>query len=529
MSAYSTSTHALHWIFTPAALAEEHRRRQSATLALQSVESSGAQAEGAAGATSAASASGQKRPRPLDDGGNERGEGSSKRARAEADGSASLAQEQAYLDWCCLALLRMCRLGQLDRAVTATALVYLRRFYVRSLFVHYPPHEMLCVCGLGVLAALLNSSLTPLLPPRNPAPSTAALFLAIKAEACPYTEVEELTTRTLKPLDARWRAECAGVVLAQLEGAAAPAGASPAPAPSASIASHRSALSPAGSDPLYLAHEVPLFSGLRFHVTVHHAYRPLKALLRCALQAHCAAPTPSPPSPVDAAAWDALQARAVQVLDLALCTDLPLLASPARLALGALVLAGDAGWVLGSSSSSSGGGGAGQLTLRGAGGVEDEAAEGAGSSSGAAAGAALLFPALAAPPPATLAPWVQQWARAQGEGEGAAPGPPQGPPPPIAPSLDLVVSTLKAFGAQWGGEGGGAADARARALLATLEACRDASLVPGTPAHGARVEALRSSIAAYKAGKAGRALAASAAHSDLLAREAREWQVKALE
>ena len=182
MSAYSTSTHALHWIFTPAALTEEHRRRQSASLALQSVEGSGAQANGAAGASaassSAASATGQKRPRPSEEGDNERGEGGSKRARAEAGGGATLAQEQAYLDWCCLALLRMCRLGQLDRAITATALVYLRRFYVRSLFVHYPPHEMLCVvypCGRS--ATSRPSPLSLPLPTAPPPPALLRCFL----------------------------------------------------------------------------------------------------------------------------------------------------------------------------------------------------------------------------------------------------------------------------------------------------------------------------------------------------------------
>ena len=129
MSAFSTSTQARHWLFTPAALAAAHLQRCSSAAA------------GNASSSSSSAPSGHKRSRPSDE-----GEGGPKRARTDGSGEpAALAEEQNLLDWCSLALQRMCCAAQLDRAVTATAHAYLRRYFVRGLFTHYPPHEMLCV------------------------------------------------------------------------------------------------------------------------------------------------------------------------------------------------------------------------------------------------------------------------------------------------------------------------------------------------------------------------------------------------
>jgi hypothetical protein len=49
------------------------------------------------------------------------------------------------------------------------------------------------------------------------------------------------------------------------------------------------------------------------------------------------------------------------------------------------------------------------------------------------------------------------------------------------------------------------------ALMARLETARDASLVPGSAAHEARLVALRAARAAYKRGKAARGAAARGA------------------
>ena len=145
MSAFSASTQARYWLFTPETLAAAQEQRHQASVAPSEP---------------AAAAASLKRARPADDeaagGGGGGGDGGGgKRARAEDGGAASapaaaaaagrltLAEEQHLLAWCGLALQRMCRGAQLDRAVTATAHAYLRRFYVRGLFAHYPPHEML--------------------------------------------------------------------------------------------------------------------------------------------------------------------------------------------------------------------------------------------------------------------------------------------------------------------------------------------------------------------------------------------------
>ena len=147
--AYSSSTHARQWQFSQSTLAARYAQRcgvsRGAAVGEDRAEAGAARAGGGGGAS--------KRPRPLD----ADGDASSKRPRSEAEvvngpataflsepvTESAVEDEQAYLDWCSLALLRMCHLAQFDRAITATALLYLRRFFIDTPFTHYPPHEML--------------------------------------------------------------------------------------------------------------------------------------------------------------------------------------------------------------------------------------------------------------------------------------------------------------------------------------------------------------------------------------------------
>ena len=147
MSTFSDSTQARFWLFTPAALAAAREQRHLASLSAPahatSSSSSSSSSAPATAAAAAAPAAGHKRTRPTED------DTDTKRARSDPALLPGLAAEQTLLDWCSLALQRMCCMARLDRAVTATAHAYLRRFYVRGLLTQYPPHEMLCVWGGG--------------------------------------------------------------------------------------------------------------------------------------------------------------------------------------------------------------------------------------------------------------------------------------------------------------------------------------------------------------------------------------------
>jgi hypothetical protein len=506
--AYEFSTQRLHWTFTEAALSLKYAARHAASCARVA---SAAEAP-PAGAPAHA---GVKRPRAEEaaaggGGGGGGADAPPKRVRGEDGGAGApagggaqpyltLAEEGALLEWASLALLRLCRCAALDRAVTATALVFLRRFYVAGLFVEYPPHEMMCVLRRGPTA---RAGPPPILTRKRatatqtPPRSTPAVFLAIKVEACPYTEFDELTRRRLAPMEAAWAAECEALLGGALGGGG------DAPSGPAAAAAARAAPPPgagADADPAYLRHEVPMLKGLSFHLTVYHGYRPLAALLRGAVAAAAgagaAAEGGAPPhSAAWVAAWDGIQARAFAAVDAAALTDAPLLASPAHVALAALGVA------------VAGGACGGALSLAGAGGAHG----------GEAAGAPPLplLPALAAPPDGALAAWAAGWLAAR-VGEAAA------------------------------GEGVRAAAARLAALLApppplqqpqraapecllALQQARDQSLVPGTAAHGARLARLREAVAAYKAGKAERARAAAEALKALWKAENAEWGVASL-
>jgi Cyclin, N-terminal domain len=64
-------------------------------------------------------------------------------------------------------VLQLCRETKFDRAIMATAVTYLRRFFVNCTALEHDPENIM----------------------------TAAIFLAIKVEACPYTEVPDFLQR----------------------------------------------------------------------------------------------------------------------------------------------------------------------------------------------------------------------------------------------------------------------------------------------------------------------------------------------
>lgn len=157
--AFADSTHCKHWLYSKDRLLALYTARHDAGVRLCQTGSSTTIAP-APTTESASTTLGSKRPRPGDA---VESEGGSKRARTEGgddsgDGEGSVAlptltlgEEQGLLDWCSLALLRLCLTRNLDREITATALVYFRRFYVRGLFPYYPPHEMMCVLRTSCL------------------------------------------------------------------------------------------------------------------------------------------------------------------------------------------------------------------------------------------------------------------------------------------------------------------------------------------------------------------------------------------
>jgi hypothetical protein len=322
------------------------------------------------------------------------------------------------------------------------------------------------------------------------------VFLAIKVEACPYTEFDELTRRRLAPMDASWTAECEAALSGALAGGCG-GGAPPPPPPPADVAAKWSV----DAEPAYLRNEVPLLKGLQFQLTVYHGYRPLAALLRRAVADAAAAGLSlaggaAPHSAPWVAAWDALQARAFAAVDAAALTTAPLLATPAHVALGALAVAADASAQLAR--------GHALLGAAGAGGAH-------GGGDGHGDGAPLL-PALAAPPDAALAAWVAPWAEAHaGEAGGS----------------DAVRAVAGAVGALLALPPPPARRS-VEACLLLLAQARDQSLVPGTPAHGARLERLRAAVGAYKAGKTERARAAAEALRALWGVENTAWGVASL-
>jgi hypothetical protein len=62
---------------------------------------------------------------------------------AEPAGGLSLEEEQLLLRACELEAWRVCMAAGFDRAVAATAVGLLKRFYVRTRLTDYPPREMM--------------------------------------------------------------------------------------------------------------------------------------------------------------------------------------------------------------------------------------------------------------------------------------------------------------------------------------------------------------------------------------------------
>jgi hypothetical protein len=376
--------------------------------------------------------------------------------------------------------------------------------------------------------------------------STSAVFLAIKAVACPYTEVEEFIRQRLAPMDEAWRCEYR-LLLATTSGRGEAAGESSSSSSSSSAAAAmegEGALSPLSSqfsprdEPQYLINEVPLLSGggLNFHLTVHLPYRPLKTLLKTALEAQgkeggsgpasssssssSSSPTfPPPTSPFFVASWDAIQQRALGFLDAAMASDVTLTHPPSVIATGALLCAldtveGCGGWLrrhsLGGVGGVSGEGDAPPLfSDGGVGGV----AAGAGTETGAGG-------LVAAPPPwpplgelgqhiTTLIAWLKGWFKGHLKQEAWEGG------------VSVKEGTLAFLQASATAE----ATATPVNSLRTLTGGLDPHFVKGTPAYTARLGELKVSVAKYKEGKAARAASALASHETLVKREDEVWGV----
>jgi len=132
-------------------------------------------------ASSEAATGSRKRARPA---GSVPDHAPSKRAHVDAgggvatasDGALSPLEEQRLLRFYELDIQRACRDAPFDRAIMATAVAFFKRFYLSRRAAELPPSEL----------------------------ADAALFLAIKVEACPYTEVDAFRAR-LARYRAYWR------------------------------------------------------------------------------------------------------------------------------------------------------------------------------------------------------------------------------------------------------------------------------------------------------------------------------------
>lgn len=455
-SAYASSTQARFWTLTPAAFsASQHARRDASSTLVSSPPSTGAAPSTAkrvrADDEGAASGVASKRARVDDGSPVERSDGGDAGERAVSAPAypLSVADEEAVLRWSARALLRLCRCKGLDRAVTATASIYLRRFYVAGLLAEYPPPEMI----------------------------TACVFLAVKTEACPYTEFEPLS-RKLAEADADWRRELDALLLGDA-GRAGDGGV---------VGAARGDAEEDDIDPRYLANEAPLLRGLRFHLCVYAPFRPLLALLGRAVAAGVGG------GERDESArktWDAVQARALAAAEAALSlTPLALTLSPVELAAAALLAAAAA---------------RSNLTLVGAGGLDPADGD-------KLAGSVQIWPPLEHAPEHAVAAQlaaVGHWLRG-------------------ALGCDRAFSAAEA-GAQEItaalADVSPAADAAALESVIRLARSVDPSLSAGTPAHAARLASLQGAVAAMKAKKASTAEAAAKAAADVVLRENAAWGV----
>jgi hypothetical protein len=181
-------------------------------------------------------------------------------------------------------IVDICNACRFDRAIRATAIIFFKRFYLHGAPTEYFPDSMADAC----------------------------IFLAIKTEACPYTEVGVFCSMLVK---------------------------------------HRRI-----ADADLVSLELPLLMGLKYHLTVYHPYRPMKALLVEMVTAYADKAEGVPGSyssvptrgsllksnePEFQTSWDALQQRAFAFADMSLFTDAPLLYAPAQIGAACLVLASE--------------------------------------------------------------------------------------------------------------------------------------------------------------------------------------------
>lgn len=418
--------------------------------------------------------------------------------------------------------------------------------------------------------------------------STAAILTAIKAEACPYTEVTPFTRRL-----AAYDEEAVGmyerlIVEAAGSGTAAASGTGVAPLSSPSSSSSATSAagvvpqsassspspsqSPGGLAPgeaMMLRNEVPLLVGLAFQLTVYHPYRPLKHMLGEAVRSYlhaggasasttsaasssavAAAPLlvtippssssatgaaiahssafllPSTDADVFTTAWDALQSRALAMVDLSLTTDACMWAAPSRIGAACLVAAADPAFLLSAPSHAE----ASAATHT----VGDGAVDGASDDGDIITlPPHSLFPGLCTPPPPDvawfIAPFVDALTAAAGAGTASSAaattstssdaksaaassaGANADQHDPSSPTIiPAVLESLRsAFNSLMSISTHPTSQLR---LLSRLQSLRDPSFCPGPhPAYQSRLAGVLAARQQYKEGKQRRGDAAAAA------------------
>lgn len=488
MASYEHSTQRRVWTYSQTDLASLHSQRHAISVAFTT-----ASAGPSTGEEPVLPA--RKRPRPDDS------NDASSSSEPGKVAYVSLADEQRFLHWCALELLRMCREAGFDRAILSASLAFLHRFYVHTSMVHYPPQELLTPC----------------------------IFLGIKAEACPYTEFEPLTRR-LSRFDSDWRSRVHCLLTQQ-----------GVTSVEEQVTQSASASSEGGESfeepqPWHLSLEAPLLHGLKYQLVTHAPYRVLKSILVLCIEDYAVLGMEGkeggtgigrsavaigneparerivvqPSTEVDraqgllsvsdeafAVAWDAIQARAFEYCDAALAAGLGLVYTPAHIACAALALSARSDAVFSSPPVSPPPGS--QLT----------------GSTQAHGEQKTILAAVATPPPVQVAWWVGPWLS---EHLRRGPSPSftsvaamgsssmvETPQATVQSCLTALVSFMRELQATW---------AAGPALLSRLEQVRDTTLVPGTPAHAAKTASLRSMRQAYKAAKEAKANAARKAYEE---------------
>lgn len=172
--AFAASSQHRAWTFSLQALEAirlrvylEANRRRLAAIADGSRASDAAQTSYSAGSAGGAGPP-AKRPRIGADDTRLEVESCSDDSSEKTDGpNLSLADQLVLLRLCCRDVIRICKEAHFDRAIMATAVAFVQRFYLS------------CALSENSPANFVHT----------------AVFLAIKAEACPYTEVEPFSRR----------------------------------------------------------------------------------------------------------------------------------------------------------------------------------------------------------------------------------------------------------------------------------------------------------------------------------------------